>query len=99
MVKVDPLPDWKAEAWRDLGLGRAIRVALEFERHFWPKDVEFLSSRVGQPLASFWGILIPVKMSKANLVIPPGYWTAQVLYGFYSELHQELSGGHRLVFD
>ena len=41
VVRVEPLPDWKREAWKELGLGHAIRVALEFSESFWPSDVEF----------------------------------------------------------
>ena len=52
-VEVEPLPDWKREAWKELGLGRAIRVALEFEKHFWPSEVEFFMDFVTNCTSSF----------------------------------------------
>ena len=40
-LEIEPLPAWKKNAWQELGLGKAIRAALEFESAFWPTDVEF----------------------------------------------------------
>lgn len=36
-----PVPHWKEAAWKDLGVGRALRAALFFDRRFWPEGVEF----------------------------------------------------------
>lgn len=40
-LKIEPLPRWKEKAWQELGLGHAIRAAIEFENPFWPSEVEF----------------------------------------------------------
>lgn len=40
-LKIEPLPRWKEKAWQELGLGHAVRAALEFERIFWSASVEF----------------------------------------------------------
>eukprot|EP00435_Cladocopium_sp_Y103_P073486 s200_g43.t2 len=40
-LKIEPLPRWKEKAWQELGLGHAIRAALEFETPFWSSEVEF----------------------------------------------------------
>ena len=40
-LKIEPLPRWKETAWQELGLGHAVRAALEFETIFWSASVEF----------------------------------------------------------
>lgn len=41
-IKFEPrLPDWKEEAIRDLSVGTENKIALHFERVFWP-NVEFI---------------------------------------------------------
>ena len=76
-VTIDPLPHWKQTAWKQLGLGQAIRAALQFEYSFWPPHVEFFMDFITNCTANFLEdvdlcsieFIAPVRGSQAPVLV------------------------------
>jgi monoamine oxidase len=56
-VRFEPeLPAWKRRAISALEMGPVVKIALLFDRPFWPDDLVFLHAR-GAPVPTFWRML------------------------------------------